>query len=208
MDIKKTANLLLNFTLKRLAEIFGIFIFVAGVLLFVALLTYSPEDPNFIFPDNTEIKNILGFQGSFVSDLFFQSVGLISYLISLTFILTGINIVRFKEFFLLIENIFFTIIYSVFGTFFFSFFYTDAFTLYINGNGGFVGNYFNQTFLNSLVQIHETISFYILIFLTFGFFLISINFNLIKFYNSILKIYNFLLKKKEKYKFLKLSDKI
>ena len=198
MDIKKTANLLLNFTLKRLAEIFGIFIFVAGVLLFVALLTYSPEDPNFIFPDNTEIKNILGFQGSFVSDLFFQSVGLISYLISLTFILTGINIVRFKEFFLLIENIFFTIIYSVFGTFFFSFFYTDAFTLYINGNGGFVGNYFNQTFLNSLVQIHETISFYILIFLTFGFFLISINFNLIKFYNSILKIYNFLLKKKEK----------
>ena len=198
MDIKKTANLLLNFTLKRLAEIFGIFIFATGVLLFVALLTYSPEDPNFIFPDNTEIKNILGFQGSFVSDLFFQSVGLISYLISLTFILTGINIIRFKEFFLLIENIFFTIIYCVFGTFFFSFFYTDAFTLYINGNGGFVGNYFNQTFLNSLVQIHETISFYILIFLTLGLFLISINFNLIKFYNSILKIYNFLLKKKEK----------
>ena len=198
MDIKKIAKSLLNFAIKRLAEIFGIVIFGAGVLLLVALITYSPEDPNFIFPENTDIKNLLGFQGSFISDIFFQSIGLISYLIPLTFILTGITIFRFKKFFILIENIFFTTIYSVFGTLFFTYFYTDAFTLYINGNGGFVGNYFNQTFLNSLVQIHETISFYILIFLTFGLFLISINFNLIKFYNSILKIYNFLLKKKEK----------
>ena len=198
MDIKKTANLLLNFAIKRLAEIFGLFIFLSGTLLLIALITYSPEDPNFIFPDNTEIKNLLGFQGSFISDLFFQSVGLISYLISFTLILTGINIVRLKEFFLVIENIFFTIIYCVFGTLFFSFFYSDAFTLYINGNGGFVGNYFNQTFLNSLVQIHETTSFYLLIFFTFLLFLISINFNPFKFYKSILKIYNFFFRKKEK----------
>ena len=107
MDIKKTANLLLNFTIKRLAEIFGIFIFVIGCLLFIALITYSPEDPNFVFPINKEIENLLGFRGSFISDLFFQSVGLVSYLISLTFILTGINIFRLKEFFLLIENVFF-----------------------------------------------------------------------------------------------------
>ncbi len=198
MDIKKTANLLLNFAIKRLAEVFGLFIFLSGTLLLIALITYSPEDPNFIFPDNTEIKNLLGFQGSFISDLFFQSVGLISYLISFTLILTGINIVRLKEFFLVIENIFFTIIYCVFGTLFFSFFYSDAFTLYINGNGGFVGNYFNQTFLNSLVQIHEATSFYVLIFFTFLLFLISINFNSFKFYKSILKIYNFFLRKKEK----------
>ena len=92
MDIKKTANLLLNFAIKRLAEIFGIFIFVIGSLLFLALITYSPEDPNFVFPNNKEIENLLGFKGSFISDLFFQSVGLISYLISLTFILTGINL--------------------------------------------------------------------------------------------------------------------
>ena len=198
MNIKKTSNLLLNFAIKRLAEIIGIFIFSSGVLLLVALITYSPEDPNFIFPDNTDIKNLLGFQGSFISDLFFQSVGLISYLISFTFILTGINIVRLKEFFLIIENIFFTTIYCVFGTLFLSYFYTDAFTLYINGNGGFVGNYFNQTFLNSLIKINEAITFYILIFLIFALFLISINFNLIKFYNLVLKVRSFIFKKKEK----------
>ena len=198
MDIKKTANLLLNFTIKRLAEIFGIFIFVIGCLLFIALITYSPEDPNFVFPINKEIENLLGFRGSFISDLFFQSVGLVSYLISLTFILTGINIFRLKEFFLLIENVFFITVYCIFGTLFLSYFYSDAFTLYINGNGGFVGNYFNQTFLNSLVQIHETTSFYILIFLITCLFLISVNFNPIKFYNLSLKIFNYLFKKREK----------
>ena len=72
MNIKKTANLLINFTIKRLAEILGIIIFIAGFSLFLALSTYSPEDPNFIFPDNREIKNILGFRGSFISDFFFS----------------------------------------------------------------------------------------------------------------------------------------
>ena len=198
MDIKKTANLLINFTIRRLAEIFGIIIFVSGILLLIALLTYSPEDPNFIFPDNTEIKNIFGYYGSFVSDLFFQSVGLVSFLISLTFLITGINIFRTKQFFLIIENIFFSVIYSTLGTLFLSHFYSDAFTFYINGNGGFVGNYFNQTFLNSLILINSTIFYYVLIFLTFIFFLISINFNLVKFYNflkRLLKIFN---KSKEK----------
>ena len=79
----------------------------------------------------------------------------------------------------------------MFGTLFFSYFYSDAFTLYINGNGGFVGNYFNQTFLTSLVEINEIISFYALIFLIFLLFLISVNFNPIKFYNSSMKILNF-----------------
>ena len=171
MDIKKTASLLLNFAIKRLAEIFGIFIFLAGSLLLIALLTYSPEDPNFIFPDNKEIKNLLGFKGSVISDLFFQSIGLISYLVSVTIILTGVNIFRLKQFFLIIENIFFTSVYCIFGSLFFTVFYSEAFTLYINGNGGFVGNYFKQTFLNSLVQINEAVSFYILIFLIFFLFL-------------------------------------
>ena len=70
MNIKKTANLLINFSIKRLAEIIGITIVIAGVMLFVALASYSPEDPNFVFPENTKIKNLLGFRGSFVSDLF------------------------------------------------------------------------------------------------------------------------------------------
>ena len=57
MNIKKTANLLLNFTIRRLAEIFGVLVSLTGGMLFLALITYSPNDPNFIFPENTQIKN-------------------------------------------------------------------------------------------------------------------------------------------------------
>jgi len=181
MNIKKTVNLLLNFATKRLAEIFGIITFISGTMLLAALITYSPEDPNFIFPENTEINNLLGFQGSYVSDLLFQSVGIIAYLISFTLMITGINIFRIKEFFLIIENIFFTTLYCIFGTLFLTFFYSKGFALYINGNGGFIGNYLNQTFLNSLIQINESIFYYILILLISILFLISINFSPTKF---------------------------
>ncbi|WP_145596619.1 DNA translocase FtsK [Candidatus Pelagibacter sp. FZCC0015] len=198
MDIKKTANLFINFLIKRLAEIFGTIVFSGGCLLLIALLTYSPEDPNFIFPDNTEIRNTLGFHGSFVSDLFFQSVGLVAYLISLTFIFTGINIIRHKEFFLIIENTFFIILYSLFGALFFANFYSNAFTLYINGNGGFVGSFLNETFLNSLIEINATLSYYMLIVIILFVFLISINFNLIKFFIFLKKILKFLNKNNEK----------
>ena len=198
MDIKKTANLLLNFAIKRLAEILGLIISSVGVLIFIALLSYSPEDPNFIFPDNTEIKNILGFHGSFISDLFLQSFGLISYLISFTLIITGINIFRTKEFFLIIENIFFSITYSIFGTLFLAFFYSNTFTLYINGNGGFVGSYLSTTFLNSLIQTNQAIFYYILIILTIILFLVSLNFHPTKFYKTIKNLINFLSKKNDK----------
>ena len=198
MDIKKTANLLLNFTLKRLAEISGVVIFSAGILLFIALFSYSPEDPNFIFPKDTEIKNLLGFQGSFISDLFFQSFGFIAYLISFTYIITGINIFRLKEFFLIIENTFIAILYTIIGTLFLNHFYSDAFTLYINGNGGFVGDYFGQTFLNTIILTNETLIYYVLIILIITLFLLSVNFHPIKFYNFLIKIFKFFNKKENK----------
>ena len=198
MNIKKTANLVMNFAIKRLAEIFGFIIFSGGTMLLISLITYSPEDPNFIFPDNTEIKNLLGFQGSFVSDLFFQSFGLIAYLIALTFIITGINIFRTKEFFLIIENSFFAILYCVLGTLFLTYFYSKGFTLYINGNGGFIGSYLNQTFLNSLIQINSNVFYYISIILILFLFLVSVNFNPKNFYLYIKKIWTIFAKKENK----------
>ena len=198
MNIKKTANLLLNFALRRLAEIFGFIISLAGVMLFLALITYSPSDPNFIFPDNTKIENLMGFQGSFISDLFFQSVGLISFLIPFTLIFTGINILKTKDFFLFIENNFFTILYLIFGTLFFGYYYSDTYSLYINGNSGFVGEYVNKSFLKSVVSINDKIFFYILILITIILFLISINFSPKKFFKVIKQIFAFFNKKENK----------
>ena len=189
MNIKKTANLLFNFAIKRLAEIFGIIIFLVGAMLLVALITYSPNDPNFIFPENTKIENSMGFYGSFISDLLFQSVGLIAYLIPFTLTLTGINIFKTKDFFLFVENNFFIILYLLFGSLFFAHYYHSAYTLYINGNSGFVGQYLNQTFLKSLLLINESIFFYILILINLFFFLTSINFSPRNFFNFVKKIF-------------------
>ena len=198
MDIKKIGNSILIFITKRLIEISGIIITILGVLLFLALISYSPEDPNFIFPENLEIKNYLGFQGSYTSDLFLQSVGLIAFLIPITFTLSGINIFRKKEIFLFLENLFFIITYSVIGSLFFGYFYTDSFDLYINGNGGFIGEYLNSTFLNSLISSNEIISYYILIIVIFILFLTSINFNIKGLFVIIGKLFKTLFNKKEK----------
>jgi S-DNA-T family DNA segregation ATPase FtsK/SpoIIIE len=193
MNIKKTTNLLLNFALNRLAEIFGILISLSGVILFLALITYSPNDPNFIFANNTKIENLMGFKGSFVSDLFFQSVGLIAYLIPFTFVFTGINILKTKDFFLFIENNFFTILYLIFGSLFFAYYYSDTYALYVNGNSGFVGEYLNNTFLKTIILINDSIFFYIIILIIIILFLISINFspkNLLTFFKKIFKLLN------------------
>ena len=176
MNIKKIINSTLQFTINRVIEIIGIGISIVGLLLFISLISYSPDDPNFIFPENTEIKNLLGFQGSYVSDIFFQSIGIISYLVPITLFITGINIFSNKDLFLIIENLFFSILYCLLGALFLSFFYDRAFNLYINGNGGFVGNYLNQNLFGNLINLQKNISYYILLILIFSLFLVSINF--------------------------------
>ncbi len=198
MNIKKIANTVLQFTINRIIEILGTSVSIIGILLLVALVSYSPSDPNFIFPENTQIQNTLGFQGSYISDLFFQSIGIISYLISLTLVISGINIFNNKDLFLLIENLFFTILYCIIGALFFDFFHQKTFELYINGNGGFVGNYLSQTFFGTIINLHKTISYYFLIILGLGLFLISINFSLKKFLNLFKRIFNYLNKSKNK----------
>ena len=63
MVFKNYINKISDFIIRRLAELVGIFLIVISILLFVSFISYSPEDPNFIFPENQEIKNFLGFRG-------------------------------------------------------------------------------------------------------------------------------------------------
>ena len=198
MEIKKIAYNVLNFGINRVIEIVGICTVITGVLLFTSLISFSPDDPNFIFPNNSEIQNLLGFQGSFVADLFFQSFGLISLLIPITFILIGIIISINKNVVLLIESFFYTILYSLFGSLFFSIFYPNAFNLYINGNGGFVGVYLKKSFFNSLINIQPQVFYYILIIIILSLFLISIKFKLSFIISLIKKISENFLKEKSK----------
>jgi len=197
MSIKKIFDKTVDFTIKRIVELFAILIIFLSIALFLSLASYSPEDPNFIFPENTKIKNILGIQGSFISDLFFQSFGLISFLFSFTLFFTGLNIFRSKKILLIVENIFFTILYSIFGSLFFAFFYKSSFWLTINGNGGFVGNFLQNSFFLPFINLNEQISYYLLIIITIILFLISINFSIKSTFVFLRFLFLFLIKRKK-----------
>ena len=198
MKLKILANNVLNFGINRVIEIFGVAILITGVLLLASLTTFSPDDPNFIFPNNVVIKNILGFRGSFTADIFFQSFGVIVLLIPFSLIASGVNIIINKKILLIIESVFYTILYSLIGSLFFSYFYPTAFKLYINGNGGFVGKYLETTFLNSIITINSQISYYIITLLIIILFLISVQFKIKFFYNFIRKLFKLLFSKKER----------
>ena len=200
MKIKKLANTALNFSINRIIEIVGLGTIIISFLLLISLFSFSPDDPNFIFPENTKINNLLGFRGSFTADIFFQSFGLISLLIPFSFILTGINILLNKKIFLLIESFFYSILYISFGSLFFSFFYFNSFELYINGNGGFIGNYLNTTFLNYLININSQFSYYLLIIIVLALFLVSIQFKIKIFYNFMKNMFfSFFINKEKNY---------
>ena len=178
MNIKILLDKTNNFILNRLTELVGILFLIISVLLFISLVTYSPEDPNFIYTNNSDIRNFLGFRGSFVSDIFYQSIGLISLLIPFSIFFTGINIFRKKNILILIENLFFIILYSIIGTLFFTVFHQETYWLIINGNNGFIGNLFQDSFFIDIINLNKNISYYLLLLVILIIFLLSINFSI------------------------------
>jgi len=195
MDFKKIINKATIFAINRFAEVIGLSVVILSILLFISLISYSPEDPNFVYSNNTEINNFLGYRGSFASDIFFQSLGLISIAIPISLFFTGLNVLRKKNFLIIIENFFFIILYSIIGCIFFSAFHTETYWLVVNGNNGFIGNLFSDTFLINLIISNNKISYYLLILVIIFIFLISINFNLRSSYNFIKFVINFSWKK-------------
>ncbi|OCW82500.1 cell division protein [Pelagibacteraceae bacterium GOM-A3] len=188
MNTKNILDKTTSFLIKRLSELVGIILLCLSILLLISLISYSPEDPNFIFPENTEMKNLLGANGSYTSDILYQSIGLISLLSPISFFFISISVIINKRILHIVESLFFIILYSFIGTLFFTVFHTETFWLTINGNNGFVGNLFEESFLINLININHQISYVILIFLISFFFLLSINFKF-RSLGNILKIF-------------------
>ncbi len=200
MNIKEFTDKSLDFTIKRVVEIIGIGLILISILLLTALLSYSPADPNFIFQTNSKTNNFLGFHGSYTSDLFFQSIGLISFLIPISIFFTGLNIFKTKKIIIIIDNLFYIVVYCFFGSLFFSAFYSNSFLLVVNGNGGFFGNFVNSGFLSTVLNLNKNISYYFLLIIIFTLFLLSINFSIksiVDFYSLIKKLFKFNKKKSD-----------
>ena len=196
MNMKKIVKKTTSFVVDRLFEIFGLLLILISIGMIISFLSYSPDDPNFIIKETQEIKNLLGFRGSFFSDIVLQSVGLTAYLYSFTIFFTGIKIIKVKQIVFIIENFFYLIIYTLIGTLFFSFYYEDSFLL-INGNGGFVGLYLSELQIFNFLELENKFIFITHAFLVLFFFCISINFNFNVFKTIYENIKNINTKKKE-----------
>ena len=188
MNIKNNVKKVRDFALKRLIEFIGILILIFSILIFIALISYSPNDPNFIYPKNQEINNILGINGSIGADFLLQSIGLISYFVPITLIFLSIKIIYRKELIQIISSFFYIVCYSITGAIFLTQFYKEAFFLIINGNGGFVGNYLYNDVFFKISNLNVKISYYFQLSLFISLFLFSIKFRLIWF-SFIKKIY-------------------
>ena len=193
MSFKNILLNTVNIILARIIQLFGIIIIIIGLLFLLSLISYSPDDPNFIFSDNKDIKNYLGFKGSLMSDFFFQAIGLMSFLIPITIMITGINIFFNKKIIIVFENFFFIVLYCLVGSIYLSFFYHDSFFLLASGNGGFIGNFLNDSFFKKLIVLNEQIFYFSSIFFIIFFFMLSINFK----FNYFINIKNNFLKRKE-----------
>ena len=188
MNIKNNIEKIKDFALKRLIEFIGIVILALSILMLAALISYNPNDPNFIYPKNEGINNILGINGSIGADFLLQSIGLISYFLPITLIFLSIAIIYQKNLIQIINCLFYIICYSIIGTIFLTQFYNEAFFLIINGNGGFVGEYFYNKIFFKIANLHSELSYYFQLLLFVVLFLISINFRL-KWLSSIKKIF-------------------
>ena len=74
MKFKNLVDKSTSFLLKKVSELIGLALLCLSLLLLTSLISYSPEDPNFIFPENAEIKNFLGAKGSYASDILYLSL--------------------------------------------------------------------------------------------------------------------------------------
>jgi len=188
-------NKISDFIKNRLIESSGILLIIFSFFLATSIVTYSPDDPNFIYsPENTEIKNAAGFYGSVVSDFLLQTIGLISILLILNFFYWGLKIISEKKIKNFITKIFFVLIYIASGTVFLSNFFNDSYWLIDNGNGGFVGRSIKENIFYFAPLIDNYYLNYGLCILTIIFFIFSLGIKL----NEILTIFisPFILSKK------------
>ena len=188
-DLKKMNSQILtninSFLRKRLIESLGTLLIFTGVSLLAIIISYSPDDPNFIYtPENVEINNIGGFYGSVISDFFLQSLGLISILFVLNLLSWGLSLINEKIINNFTTKIFFTFVYLIFGTTVLNIFYNSSFWLIDNGNGGFVGRTIKENIYYFTPLIENQYVIFGLILLTIISFILSLSLKL----NGILMI--------------------
>ncbi len=167
-------NSLTNFIKKRTFELIGLLLILASVALAISFITYTPDDPSFIYGDtNIEIKNLLGIYGSSIADFMLQSFGLTSFLLLANLIFWGIILLKNKEIKKVILKLFLVMLYLIFGSVYIYMTFNNSFWLIDNGNSGFIGEVGYNIINNFAPWINNEFSVLTLFFLTLLFFILS-----------------------------------
>ncbi len=180
-------NNLADFLKKRTFELVGLVLIFLSIALTISFITYSPNDPSFIYgEENHIIKNFFGIYGSIVSDFLLQSFGLIAFLLLATFISWGFKLILKKQLEKIILKMFFIVLYLIFGCTFIYAAYNKSFWLIDNGNSGFLGE-ITYVFLYKYFPIIEKQYSNIFLFAcTIIFFLLASDINIKNIFYSIL----------------------
>ena len=169
-------NSVTNFLKKRTFELVGLLLIFIGIALSVSFITYSPNDPSFVYGEsNTNIKNFFGIYGSIISDFLLQSFGITSFLILVTMISWGINLFLKKEIRKILFKLFCVVLYIISGCIFIYITFNNSFWLVDNGNSGFVGKVFYNLIYKNFPIIDNQYSALFFISLATLFFLIGSN---------------------------------
>src|ERR1700741_4905131 len=86
---------------RRLNEILGLIVLVAGALLLLALLTYTPSDPSFNTVGGAAglhpAHNWTGIAGAYLSDLLLQTLGVAVFFVPVLLVRIGISWMRSRS---------------------------------------------------------------------------------------------------------------
>ncbi len=83
-----------DFLRRRMMELVGFAVTAVGMLMLLALFTYSPADPSLNHATGRTPHNIVGLPGAYVSDLLLQTFGLAIILVPVALITWGVRMVR------------------------------------------------------------------------------------------------------------------
>ena len=194
MQLNILLNNIMNFTKKRLIELFGLSLIAFFLFFTFTLAKYSPENATLIFnSDGSNVSNIFNYYSNSIADFFLQSFGLMSFLIGISFFSWGINLLVNKKIDKILAKSFYLCASLIFGCLFIYSTFNNSFWLIDNGNSGFIGER-SFSLLSNFFPIVENEYFkYSFLFLTLGFFILGSSI-------SINRILSLLLRKNGTYK--------